>query len=312
MKVQELLLENWGLKLTAIFLAFVLWLMVHGDPNAERVLSVPLEIRVPRNMEITSERPSMVDVTVRGTSTNMWFAQTLPTYIIDMQSFNEGDHVVQLSPANVRFPRASGLEAMSVRPARLTLVLERTISKEVPIRVVSRGEPETGFDIYGISVSPPTALLSGPRSSIENIKEATTEPVSTAGRRESLRVYANLDIKDDAVHSTPAGPFEVMVQLGPHRRLQRVSGIVVQPDEPGLKCSPRTVTVHVLVPVSSEKSLTPADFNATVAAAGSDAAAKNLRLRVDVRLKSPSDPAIMVKGVLPAEVAVEKSDRKPK
>jgi hypothetical protein len=36
-----LLFENWGLKLTAVLLAVVLWLVVRGDPNAERVISRP-------------------------------------------------------------------------------------------------------------------------------------------------------------------------------------------------------------------------------------------------------------------------------
>jgi len=74
----KLLLENWTLKLTALFMAYVLWLLVRGDPGAMRVLSVPLEIRVPRNFEITSERPTTVDVTVRGSSATIAFSMSLP------------------------------------------------------------------------------------------------------------------------------------------------------------------------------------------------------------------------------------------
>jgi YbbR domain-containing protein len=310
MKIRDLLLENWGLKLTSVFLASILWLMVHGDTNTERVLSVPLEIRVPRNMEISSERPSTVDVTVRGTSTTMWFAQTLPTYIIDLQTFSEGDHQVQLSPANVRLPRASGLEALSVRPARLTLVLEKTVSKEIPIRVTSRGEPEPGYDIYGITVSPSTALLTGPRTRVEKIKETSTEAVSIAGRRESLHVYANLNISDNSVHIKPTGPVEITIQLGPHRRMQRVSGITVQPDAPGFACIPRTVAVQVLVPANSEKNLAPSDFLATVAASSMEFGAAGAKAQVDVRLKNPTDPAIMMKGIIPAEVLVQRAVKK--
>src|SRR5437867_5657552 len=38
--VKDMLMENWGLKLTAIFLAFMLWVAVHGDPGVERIISV--------------------------------------------------------------------------------------------------------------------------------------------------------------------------------------------------------------------------------------------------------------------------------
>jgi len=305
--IKEVLLENWSLKITSIFLAFILWLVVRGDTPAERVISVPLEVRVQRNMMITNERPGTVDVTVRGVFANMWFGSSLPTYIIDLQSYDEGEHIVQLSPANVHIPRASGLEAIAVRPARLKLVLERTVAKEVPIRVVTRGEPGTGIDVYGIMLAPSTVVLSGPRSSVDRIQEISTETISIEGQRQSTRTFANLDIRDDAVHSTPPGPVEVSIQLGPHRRLQRVTGIPVGTDSPGAKVVPRTVAVLVLVPITFEKPLTAGDFVATVSLSNSDPEARSVTLKPDVRLKNPSDPAIVIRNVSPAEVAIQRA-----
>jgi YbbR domain-containing protein len=306
MRLRQMLLENWTLKLTAILLAFGLWLMVRGDPNAERVLSVPLEVRVPRNMEITSERPATVDVTVRGAFTNMWFAPVLPTYIIDLQLFEEGEHIVQLSPENVRFPRASGLEAMAVRPVRLKLKLERTIAKEVPVRVVIQGEPERDVDVYQISVSPSSVVLSGPRSSIERIQEVRTEAISVAGHSESMREFANLDVRDDAVHSAPPGPVEVNIELGPHRTLQRVTGIRVAPDERNATVTPASVSIQVLVPITMEKALTAEDFAASVLVSQLPPTELSASLKPEVRLKS-NNAAVLIKTVQPATVVVKRN-----
>jgi len=304
--VRRVFFENWSLKITSLFLAFILWLVVRGDPTAERVISVPLEVRLPRYMEITNDRPSTVDVTVRGVFANMWFGPTLPTYTIDMQAFDEGEHVVQLTPANVRIPRASGLEAVAVRPARIKLRLERTVSKEAHVKVLTRGEPGTGIDVYDIVVSPSMVVLGGPRSSIDRIEELSTEPVSIDGQRQSIRVFANLDIRDNAVHSTPPGPVEVNVQLGPHRKLQRVTGVTVTADGAGVSIIPRQVVLQVLVPITYEKRFAPADFVAAVRLGGTDPAQNEWKLKPDVRLKNSSDPSIVIKSVTPPEVTVQR------
>jgi len=88
---QELLLENWSLKLTAVLLSLILWLFVRGEPGPERVVAVPLEVLLPRQMEITNQRPTSVEVTMRGAAfSNMLFSQPLPTCIIDLQDAKEG------------------------------------------------------------------------------------------------------------------------------------------------------------------------------------------------------------------------------
>jgi YbbR domain-containing protein len=304
--IKELLVENWGLKITAVFLAFFLWLVVRGDPSAERIISVSLEIRVPRNMEITSDRPNTVDVTVRGAFSNLWFSASIPTYVIDLETYDEGEHVVLLSPQSVRFPRTSGLEPIAVRPARLKVKLERTIIKEVPIRVATRGEPGPGIDIYDIAVRPATAILSGPRSSIEKLRDVSTETVSLTSQRQTIRRFLNLDIRDDSVHSTPVGPIEVNIQLGPHRRIEKVAKIPVVVDDKIFTVNPRWISASVLVPITYEKAPAPADFLATVAIPNIGPNDAVVKLRPQVRLKNPADPAIVVKEVQPAEVEVRR------
>lgn len=307
--ISHLFLENWGLKLTAIFLAFILWMVVRGDPSAERVINVALEIRLPRNMEVTSDRPSTVDVTVRGAFTNLWFSPTLPTYIVDLTSYDEGEHVIQLSPQNVRFPRTSGLEPVSVRPTRLKITLERTTTKEVPIRVVTRGEPGPGMDVYGVSSSPASATLSGPRSHVERMREVPTEGIALNDLRQSIHKLLNLDVRDDAIHCTPAGPVEVNVELGPHRRLQRIPKVIVVSSDASFSVTPRWITVDLLVPISRDQRLTAGDIGAAVKASGLDLTQSVLKVKPEVWLKIPPDPAIVIKGIQPEEVTLKKIAR---
>ena len=152
---KEYLLENWTLKATSLLLALILWLFVRGEPGGpERVVSVPLEVQLPRLMEITNERPNTVEVTLRG-AMNTWFNQPLPTCVVDLQGYGEGRHVIPLTPETVRTAKGSGIEVMQVTPARVTLVLERTISREVPITVPVAGSLLTATSFTENSCGPP-------------------------------------------------------------------------------------------------------------------------------------------------------------
>ena len=83
----------------------------------------------------------------------------------------------------------------------MTLVLEQTVSKEVPIAVPIRGEPARGFDVYARSSKPATMVITGPRSRIEPIHEMPTEAVSIAGLKQPARFFVALNIKDNAIRA---------------------------------------------------------------------------------------------------------------
>jgi hypothetical protein len=127
---RQCLLENWNLKATAFLMALIIWFFVRGEPGPERVVQIPLEVQVSHNMEITGKRPSMIEITMRGTAfSGALFGQTLPTCTIDLQDAGEGAHVVALTPDSIKAPKASGIEVIRVNPARVTIALKRTISK---------------------------------------------------------------------------------------------------------------------------------------------------------------------------------------
>jgi YbbR domain-containing protein len=270
------------------------------------VITVPLEVRIPQGMEITNERPSSVDVTVRGAVPGSWFGQAVPSCVIDMQAFGEGEHVVPLTPDNVRIPRASGLVVLKVNPARVSLVLEKTISKEVPVIVATRGSPAAGFDVYGKSASPNIILITGPRSHVDRIKEIATDPVSLAGQKQSIRTFANLNIRDNTVRSTPVGPIEVRVFLGVHREPVTIARVPIRLDSDQYTATPARIAVELLVPTNYTGSLTANDVSATVATGTFAEDSLPARVKPEVKLVTSLDPAIIIEDVQPAEVTLRK------
>ena len=306
--VKDVLLRNWGVKLTSVLLAFLLWLAVRGEPSAEVVVTVPLEIILPVDMLITSERPSTVEVTLRGMASSMWFGQPLPSCRVDLEQAGEGEHDVPLMPADVRVPRASGLEVISIRPARMKLTLEKIVSREVPIRVI-RGEPPLDLEVYGVTVEPPAVTVTGPRSHVQGIRDIPTENISLSGQRESIRTYARLEIADSTLHASPPGPVRVSIQLGVRRQVRVIRGVPVVPDDSSVTVIPPRITLRVLVPISLEKKLSAADFEATVNTASLETAQKTARVKPQVSLREAPIPGVAVVEINPAEVTVRREGR---
>jgi YbbR domain-containing protein len=304
--IRKFFIENWTLKLTALILSFFLWLVIRGDPGAERVITVPFEIRMPRNMEITSERPSSVDVTVRGTISNMWFGQAVPTCVIDLRNAEEGELTVPLTAANVQLPPTTGLTVLAVRPARVRLVLERTISKEVPVRA-TLGEPPAGMDVYSVWLSPPRVVITGPRTQVNKIHEVATENIAVAGQPETFRAYANLDIRETLVHSVPVGPIEANIRLGPQRKLVTVPRIPIEIDDQSVAVAPRSISVGILVPITLGQKLKAEDLIASVSVQNLDLSQGSARVKPEVQFREAHDPSILIKNV--PEVTVRRTAR---
>ena len=215
--IKEYLLENWNLKATALLLALILWLFVRGEPGSERVVTIPLEVQVPSQMEIVSERLATIEVTMRGTTlSTQWFNTPLPTCVIDLQRAQEGQHVVILTPDNVRIPKGSRIEILQVNPTRVVLVLERTVSKEVPIIVPLRGKLPRGLEMYSKSQNPTSLIVTGPRSRIEALTEVTTDAISLSEQKQSARFPVNLKLKDSAIRTSWINPVQVDIEIGPH------------------------------------------------------------------------------------------------
>ena len=310
-RFKEILFENWSLKLTALLLALVLWLFVKGEPGPARVVAVPLEVQLSRNMEITNERPASVEVTMRGAAfSTMWFSQPMPTCIVNLQGAGEGEHTVTLTPENVRIPKGTGIDILQVNPVRVRLVLEKTVSKEVPILVPIKGEPPRGYEIYGKSSKPAATLITGPRSHVDQTNEVQTEPINISGQKQAIRSFVNLNIKDNTLRASAPEPVQVDIQVGARRRTYTISHVPVRADNPSFVASPNEILLRVTAPVAMEKELSANDFSATVATRNLDPSKLPMRVKLLVTVSGGLNGTVIIKDVEPSEVIVGKSRKK--
>jgi hypothetical protein len=185
-------------------------------------------------------------------------------------------------------------------------MLERTASKEVPIRAVIEGAPAPGHEVYGVAANPSRVILTGPRSHVERIREMPTEPVSIQGERETVRSFVELDIRDTLIQTSQVRPVEVVAEIGERRRARAVHDVPVVPDDPAFVVVPGKITVELQVPIGFSGDLGPSDFQATASARTLGPSASQGRVRPEIKPAGTLAPGIAIMGSNPSSVTVRR------
>jgi YbbR domain-containing protein len=207
--------RNLGLKLISVAVALLLWMIVAGEEQVERGLRVPLEVQqMPSGLELQSELPALVDVRVRGGSATLSRLGTGDIVaVIDAHTARPGQRLFQLTPEQVRAP--SGVQVMQVSPPSVTMVFEKTATKEVRVVPSVEGTPARGFVMGKVTSDPPAVQVTGPESAVRAAAEATTEPVSVAGATETVTERVTVGFLDPALRLTNPKPATVRVEILP-------------------------------------------------------------------------------------------------
>jgi len=205
------------LRLASLGLAAGLWFVIVGRQTAERGVGVPVELRnVPRDLELTGDPVNSVDVRVRaspGLINSLETGKLLAT--IDLAGAAEGERIVQLTPDAVHVP--FGFRVVKITPSLLTLNLERTERKTVPVRPRVTGRPAPGFEIAGVASDPPEVRVAGPRSRVREIESAFTEPVSVEGASANASEAVGVGLEDPLLRLEGGSRVRVRVSVSEAR-----------------------------------------------------------------------------------------------
>jgi YbbR domain-containing protein len=184
--------RNVGLKVVALGLGSLLWLVVSGQ-QVERSVRVPLEYRKrPPTLEITGDPPETVEVWVRGSS-----SQISRLGLGDVVAFVD---LTGAKPGQRLFPlqvdQGFGIEVTRKDPPDVTLSLETSASANVPIVPAIDGQPAAGFVVQSTTVDPKVVEIVGPFSAIREVKSAITDRISIEGLRNSVTEVVNVGVTD--------------------------------------------------------------------------------------------------------------------
>jgi YbbR domain-containing protein len=289
------------LRLASLALAVGLWFVIAGKQTAERGLAVPVELRnVPRDLELTGDPVNTVDVRVRaspGLIDSLDAGKILAT--IDLAGAEEGERIVQLTPDQIRVP--FGFRVVKITPAILTLNLEKIDRKIVPVRPRLIGRPAPGFEVADVTSDPATVTVAGPRSRVQEIESAFTEPVSVDGASQTVEEPVNVGLEDPLLRIEGGSRVRVTAEVREAHETRSFEGLRVVARGRAARLDPSSVTVLVAGPAPQVKALAAADVRPYVEVPPEAKGVLKLPLAVEL---PAGQPAVSVVEIRPREVSV--------
>ncbi len=302
----RLLDADLPLRLASLALAAALWFVIAGRQTAERGLTVAVELRnVPRALELTGDSVDKVEVRVRASP---GLIETLdPTRVlatIDLAGAQEGERIVQLTPSQIRVP--FGFRVVRITPSLLDLTLESTKRKLVPVRPRVLGRPAAGFELSEVSCDPAEVQIAGPRSRVESVTSAYTEPVSVEGASAPVQETVNVGLADPMVRLEGGSRVRVTARVRETHETRVFENLEVAVQGEGARLQPARAAVVVSGPASQVRSLTASAVRPYVTLPQDGRLPE--RLPVAVTLGS-GHPGVTVVETRPAQVALRPASR---
>jgi YbbR domain-containing protein len=198
--LKKLVLNNWGLKASALFLAVLVWAVISGRERAysEKTLKIPVEVvNVSENVEVSDLRPEEVTVSLQGASTFVAaFTPENHAIRIDLKSIKESSKLNYFAEDYLEIPK--GVQLVAIHPKMIEVYVEEFATREVPVRIRFRGRLAAPLRLKSAKVFPDRVIVMGYRSQVGDIDVVLTEEVDLDGitasqtRRIALKQTRNI------------------------------------------------------------------------------------------------------------------------
>jgi YbbR domain-containing protein len=176
--------RNLGLRAIALVLAIGLWFFVNaGQRGALAPMRVPISYRqLPHGLVIVNQRPDFVQIEIRGPRTLLSLLDPdRLTLRLDLSAVTMGQAVFRIGPEMFNVPRQTDVTRIS--PSQIVLDIDRTIERQVPVRVNVQGLPAHGYGVESVKANPPGVTVRGPSRFVAHIDNVQTSPIEVNGVR---------------------------------------------------------------------------------------------------------------------------------
>jgi YbbR domain-containing protein len=237
--------KNWMLKLLSLLFALFLWYFVVGEDKVDMNVTIPVEIvNLPRELVISNQFKKQLEMTVSGQRslirgmTSQHISRT-----IDLSKASPGTVVIQNNPDSISLPR--GLSILRVQPPTLTLLLDRLIQKELPIKPILIGKVHNDFRLDSVIADPTTLKISGPQSILGQEQFLNTSPIDIIGLNQSTVKQVSLALKSEIADLIGEPVVAVRLNIVELKKEMEFADIPIEFDIPESK---QTEIIYQLLP----------------------------------------------------------------
>lgn len=194
-------IENIPLKIVSVLLTLTIFALVAGE-SVQVSKRVTIEYVKPEQMMIVNSVPSELELVLSGQKSAVGIVRGREyVYLVDLSAAGPGPARVNIDTGRLGLPR--GVIVSSILPSKIYPVLEKVITKHVPIQLRYQLAEKVSFDEVHLRVEPAQIEISGPESEINKIDKIQTETLDLRNihRNKTLEVnfpplHSNITILD--------------------------------------------------------------------------------------------------------------------
>jgi YbbR domain-containing protein len=266
-KVLNSISHNPGLKIGSILLAVILWITITGQGTADRILrDIPYQIRdIPADMVLTDRGIGMVNLRLRGPKSMLPTLKPEDCSVVlrlpdDLQP---GEVDLDITHSNVVVPYSNQMSIMQITPNTVRVTIDSIFTKTVKVQPLLRGSPHPDYQLGQWRVSPPEAVLRGPKVLLETVDTVFSEPIDVADQ--TLSFNERVDLKPGSPLISVIRPTKVSARIEILERITERSfpefEITVVPEvrDTSTIVTPLVVTLTLTGPAAILNKLKPSD-----------------------------------------------------
>jgi YbbR domain-containing protein len=196
----EWAVNDWALKLTALVLAFLMWITVRADEPGQWSWEVPVRVvNTDADWVVTGVPvPSEVTLVLRGPYRELLRASSnRPEIIVPVGpgEITDSTEVFQLRHSWVSLPSGTDqVEVNEVLPSSVRIPFDRVSTRIIPVAAPLLGEPPPGYALVGdVVIEPVVVRASGAGRAIARMDSVRLPPIDLRG----VRSYDTLDLTID-------------------------------------------------------------------------------------------------------------------
>lgn len=175
--------RNWPLKLAALALSVILWVLVASEETTSQLVEVRVETDLPDDLALAKPAPVLrALVTGPGRELIKLYANPLTIHAAVPPSAQPPRWRLVVTPSDVLISRNAHVSIQDVEPRSLDFDLDRLAHRDVPVAIRGVIEAESGFVVTRpLQIAPATVRVSGARALVMLVDSIPTEAIEIRG-----------------------------------------------------------------------------------------------------------------------------------
>jgi YbbR domain-containing protein len=197
--------EKWPAKILSLAAALIIFVFYRLSTLETRVLTIPLKVEAAESLIPENYLAHTVRVTLRGEINNILTIteNDIEAYIDLNRYVKEGTYRIPIQIRKAGNALAVEPLEISITPAAINLTLEEKITRYIDVYPILSGDIASGYEIKSQFIIPESVIAEGPRSSLDKLKEFSTNTIDLDGRSGDFTIL--VPIKNDNPNITIHG-----------------------------------------------------------------------------------------------------------